>query len=128
MCLLSKKYLTCIPHEHKPFWQLSWFGDLAISRKANLFVHVRLQNVLPRIFCILLGKEVLWEKNGKIKGWSFINLCWNVPEQTSALIEKNFYVISLNNNWLKFLFITLLKAKKRKYLLVNKELSEKIQK
>ena len=43
MCVLSKIYLTCIPHENKPFWQLRQLDEFAINAVANLYVHERLK-------------------------------------------------------------------------------------
>ena len=41
--VFSKKYLTCIPCEHKSFRQLSWLDDSTFIAIANLFVHERLK-------------------------------------------------------------------------------------
>ena len=35
---LSKKSLSFIPREQRPFWQLSQLGDFVVSGNANLFV------------------------------------------------------------------------------------------
>ena len=37
--MMIKQNLTCIPGEHKSFWQLSQLNDFII---ANLFIHERL--------------------------------------------------------------------------------------
>ena len=43
MCVLIKqKNLTCIPREHKPFWQLSRLNDFVINTIAHLFIRERL--------------------------------------------------------------------------------------
>ena len=39
--MLSKKYLTCIPREHKLFLQLSRLAKFAINAIVNLFDHER---------------------------------------------------------------------------------------
>ena len=63
--LLSKKYLTCIPREHKRFWQLSWLASwtFAINAIASLSVHEKLN--IPEVYSPsykfkmeLLGKMV----------------------------------------------------------------------
>ena len=41
--MLNKKYLTCIPCEHRPFWQLNRLNDFTTETIANLFVHERLK-------------------------------------------------------------------------------------
>ena len=41
MYVLSKKYFTCISHEHKPFWQLSRSDDFTVNAFADLFVYER---------------------------------------------------------------------------------------
>ena len=41
--MLSKKYLTCIHREHKPFLQLSLVDDFTIDGMANLFFLERLK-------------------------------------------------------------------------------------
>ena len=38
------------------------------------------------------------KNTGKIKRWSFLNVCWNVAEETFAFTGKN-YIISLNKKW-----------------------------
>ena len=42
MCWLTKKYLTSISCEHKPFLQLNWLDDFATNIVANLFIYERL--------------------------------------------------------------------------------------
>ena len=41
--MLSQKYVTFIPHEHKPIWQLSQLDDFTINATANVFVHERMK-------------------------------------------------------------------------------------
>ena len=41
--VLSKKYLTLIPREHKPIWQLPRLDDFSINAIANLFINERLK-------------------------------------------------------------------------------------
>ena len=41
--MLNKKYLTCIPCEHRSFWQLNRLNDFTTETIANLFVHERLK-------------------------------------------------------------------------------------
>ena len=41
--MFSKKYLICIPREHKSFWQLSQLDDFIKNTVSNLFVHERLK-------------------------------------------------------------------------------------
>ena len=91
MCSLSKKYLICIPCEHKPFWQLSQLDDFAIRKNANLFfIHEKMNNLLPRCFYALLGKEFLRRKKSeKLRDevlQMFVEMLW---EKHSALPEKN---------------------------------------
>ena len=42
--VLSQKYITCIPPEHKPFWQWIQLDDFTINVVVNVFVHERLKN------------------------------------------------------------------------------------
>ena len=37
--VISKKYVTCISREHKPFCQLSQLGDFNINAIPNLFIY-----------------------------------------------------------------------------------------
>ena len=41
--MLHKKYLTCISHEYKHFWQLSRLNQFTSDAMANLFLHERLK-------------------------------------------------------------------------------------
>ena len=41
--MLSKKYLTCFPCEHKPFLQLSQLDEFVINAIANHFVHEKIK-------------------------------------------------------------------------------------
>ena len=41
--MLSKKYIFCIPREHKPFRQLRRLNYFTIDAIANLFVQERLK-------------------------------------------------------------------------------------
>ena len=60
--MLSQKYVTFIPHEHKPFWQLSQLDDFTINATANVFVHERMiqmrqiQNPVKHLRCGFLQK------------------------------------------------------------------------
>lgn len=72
----------------------------------------------PGSFYILLMKEVLrGKKLRKLRDevLRYLLKCWR--KNLAFTGEK---IISLNKNWLKFLFISLSKAKKWTYLLVNK--------
>ena len=40
---VQQKVSTCVPREHKPFWNLSPLDDFTINAIANLFVHERLK-------------------------------------------------------------------------------------
>ena len=40
---IKQKYLTCIPCENKPFWQLSQLNYFSIKTIANIFVQERLK-------------------------------------------------------------------------------------
>ena len=51
--VLNKTYLTCIPCEHKPFWQLSQLDDFAINIIANAFFHERL--TIPEVYSKPVG-------------------------------------------------------------------------
>ena len=63
MCSLSKKYLICIPCEHKPFWQLSQLDDFAIRKNANLFfIHEKMNNLLPKMFLCTFGEGIFEEE------------------------------------------------------------------
>ena len=90
------------------------------SRNRNIFAHGRL-NSLPRNFLCTFREEHFTRKNiGTIKEWVFANVCRNDP-----FCQRSLHIVSLNKKiiWLKFLFTSLLKAKKRTYLLLNKGLS-----
>ena len=41
--MLSKTYLTLIPRERKPFWQLRRLGDVPINAIANLYIYEKLK-------------------------------------------------------------------------------------
>ena len=59
--MLHKKYLTCISHVYKHFWQVSRLNQFTTGTMANLFVHERLkiqeansepiQNIRDGAFC-----------------------------------------------------------------------------
>ena len=53
MYALSKKYLTCISHENKPFWQLSRLNDFSFNAIANIFVQEVLK--IPVAYSELTG-------------------------------------------------------------------------
>ena len=40
--LLSKKYLTWIPHKHKVFWQLRLLDDFTINIIRNIFERLKI--------------------------------------------------------------------------------------
>ena len=40
--LLSKKYLTWIPHKHKVFWQLRLLDDFSINIIRNIFERLKI--------------------------------------------------------------------------------------
>ena len=40
---VQQKVSTCVPCEHKPFWNLSSLDDFTINAIANLFVYERLK-------------------------------------------------------------------------------------
>ena len=58
--MLSKNDLTCIPREHKPFWQLHRLDDFAINANALLFVHDRLKIPEPSTEPIRTSKMELF--------------------------------------------------------------------
>ena len=61
--MLSKKGLTCIPREHKSFWQLHRLDDFAINANAHLFVYERLKIPEPYTEPIRTSKmELLADK------------------------------------------------------------------
>lgn len=58
--LFSQKYLTCIPHEHKPFSQLSQLDNCTINPIVNVFVYERLKiptrSVFKTLYYLFLQK------------------------------------------------------------------------
>ena len=46
--MLSKKYISLIPLERKPFWQLSGVDDFTVNAITNLFFHERLK--IPKAY------------------------------------------------------------------------------
>ena len=67
-CRLSKKYLTCIPFEHKPFWQLSQSHDFAINHNCKYFCS-RKTSASPGIvlYTSAFSKSFKRNKIGRIK-------------------------------------------------------------
>ena len=65
---LSKRYLTCIPCEHIPFWQQSGLSDFAISGNANLFIHDGLNKLLLGSFLYNFREgSFVRKKNGGLR-------------------------------------------------------------
>ena len=62
-----------------------------------------------------LGKTFLRKKTGRTKELIFASICWNFTKQTIAFTKKIHNLLKKVNKkikWLKFLFTSLLKAKK----------------
>ena len=91
---LRKKDLTCIPREHKLFWQLSWLDDFAINAIALLFVHERLQNLVEHRKWSFLRKFLTTKSHGVRMGSeyiseSFFTGTFDIPLGKNVLQAKN---------------------------------------
>ena len=111
---VHQKYLTCIPREHKSFWQLSRLNDFTINANANLFVHERLK--IPRAYSepIQTSKMKLFakiihgsksSKNISTRNCKLLPSVLRLPLPHSLIMQKKYfspkcwqYVFSLTEN------------------------------
>ena len=107
-CSLSKRYLTCIPHEHIPFWQQKGLSDFAISGNVNLFVHDRLNKLLLGSFLYTFREgSFVRKKTGGLRD-EVLQMLVDTSQTNFHFYQKKNYTISLNKNWLKSLFNSVL--------------------
>ena len=94
--MLNKKECNCIPHKHKPFYQVITLTYFSVSQNANLVI------------------KILWRKKiyGKFKEWIFVIVVETSRNKLLPLSKKTINT-SLHKKIisLKFLFNSLLKAK-----------------